>query len=497
MPARRLALRALSFSSMSGSLGLCVLAASFVACSSPTGENTAPAQHDPKAAADTGDANHGHGSDDADPTTEDPEGSDGDSGPGGDAGPGSDSGGAADSGSGGGADGGATDTGGTSDTGGAIDAGGGSTCPPAPSGWRSMASAPVSDTATFDLSTWTGTEMLVTGNHAAYAYAPATNGWRTLAAPPFGGADLYQPISAWTGSQWIVFNGFDGAGSFRAYAFDPATNAWTSIAAPPLTARAGLSAAWAPATHELVVWGGSTRASDSVETGYADGAAYDPTTHTWRSIANAPFEGMYAQAAWSGGRVVAIFPSTGKDCECRRPLALAAAYDPIANAWTSLSTPTMTPRIDANVAVFGPGDSGVALLFGDRSAEDGDYPNLHDGGYWDGTTSSWKAIPAPFATPALSRRISVTTWSANGRLYAWGGNEYATSVPTFTFIDHDDGASFDPATGAWTAMPAGAPSPRSGAVGVWTGCDAIVFGGASTTASGTTTHLRDGKLFRP
>ncbi len=44
-----------------------------------------------------------------------------------------------------------------------------------------------------------------------------------------------------------------------------------------------------------------------------------------------------------------------------------------------------------------------------------------------------------------------------------------------------DGALYDPATDAWTALPtAGAPSARSGHAAVWTGSEMLVFGGGDS-----------------
>ena len=63
-----------------------------------------------------------------------------------------------------------------------------------------------------------------------------------------------------------------------------------------------------------------------------------------------------------------------------------------------------------------------------------------------------------------------------------------------TFVAHDDGAFYDPATKVWAAIPAGGPSARAGPVAVWTGTEAIVWSGE---ADESRVVFDDGKRFRP
>jgi hypothetical protein len=57
----------------------------------------------------------------------------------------------------------------------------------------------------------------------------------------------------------------------------------------------------------------------------------------------------------------------------------------------------------------------------------------------------------------------------------------------------DDGALYDPETDSWTPLPAsGAPSWRTAYSVVWTGAEAIVWGGLSRS-----TPLGDGARYVP
>jgi len=65
----------------------------------------------------------------------------------------------------------------------------------------------------------------------------------------------------------------------------------------PITARAPLSV-WTG--RELIVWGTSLLVQDRPR----NGAAYDPSTNTWRTISETPLELTDATAAWTGEEMI-------------------------------------------------------------------------------------------------------------------------------------------------------------------------------------------------
>ena len=87
-------------------------------------------------------------------------------------------------------------------------------------------------------------------------------------------------------------------------AFDPATNRWRRL--PPAPAGRGGIVVWTG--QELVEWGGGCCGDVS-----SDGAAYNPSTDSWRKIALPPVGGQQSPVgAWTGKELV-IFP--GQDPE--------------------------------------------------------------------------------------------------------------------------------------------------------------------------------------
>lgn len=173
---------------------------------------------------------------------------------------------------------------------------------------------------------WTGRELLVaSGDHStpgaafhAIAYDPATDQWRTLADAPLAPRNL--AASVWTGSEWLVWGGNDDTDDFAdGAAYDPATDSWRPLPESPLSARR-VPAVWT-GTEMLVTAGASGGdATGNGEFAHSDGAAYDPVTDTWRSIAEGPAHPGFAPL-WTG-RLLLLFAKGG-----------VVAYDAAADTW--------------------------------------------------------------------------------------------------------------------------------------------------------------------
>ena len=141
------------------------------------------------------------------------------------------------------------------------------------------------------------------------------------------------PAVVWTGSELIVWAGMDAdrATLDDGAAFDLATGTWRVIAPAPIDARLGATAAWTGT--EMVVWGGQTAYSNGAS--LLDGAAYNPTTDTWRPLPEGPFDSWESGATgvWAGDELVVVGFEASQAGE-RYPMA---AYDPATNEWRPLA----------------------------------------------------------------------------------------------------------------------------------------------------------------
>jgi hypothetical protein len=108
---------------------------------------------------------------------------------------------------------------------------------------------------------------------------------------------------------------------------------WRELPAPPLTPRAYAESAWTG--HELVVLGGTAdpcppnASCVAPDKELRDGAAYDPATDTWRSIADAPVPvGSGDRLLGAGGRLVLR--------HWQQHGSRLYVYDPGADEWTRI-----------------------------------------------------------------------------------------------------------------------------------------------------------------
>jgi N-acetylneuraminic acid mutarotase len=238
---------------------------------------------------------------------------------------------------------------------------------------------------------------------------------------------------------------------------------------------------YVPATNEMIVWSGVDEDGASL----SDGIAYNVGANSWRTIAASPLSARkYASAVWDGSRVIYAFGCTSAGTVCT-DVGDAAAYDPVLDTWTMLPVPPAAKRTRTLAhRTIGASGAELAAFFGGTS---GGAPT-HDGLLFDTPWTTWKTLPDPLLPGAA--RIEFGAWTgASGKLFVWGGVSAKGDGTSEYFAD---GAVFDPIASTWTPMPSGGPSARRAPVGVWTGCDTIVFGGASAAGWEAT-----GMLYRP
>lgn len=157
---------------------------------------------------------------------------------------------------------------------------------------------------------------------------------------------------------------------------------WHELPAAPLRPAFGAAAAWTGT--EFVVWGGYAGAGTPDEEAVAQAAAYDPATDRWRELPDAPIPGAYdGEALWTGTEVWVVGGfggETGRD-----PMLGAAAYDPATDAWRNL------PDLPGPMAAAAWLDTAAALIASDGTAWTLD----SDGEAWVEDTAS--RIDPPFA----------------------------------------------------------------------------------------------------
>jgi len=147
------------------------------------------------------------------------------------------------------------------------------------------------------------------------------------------------PASVWTGSEMIVWGGTDprrtqffGDGA----AYNPTTNSWRVLPRAPIEPRAALSV-WSG--DEFIVWGSVAR-----DKRFRDGAAYNPRTDTWRNIQSVPIDLTDAEAVWTGKEMLVFGAALHGGNVAESKTALGAAYDPRDDEWRRLPASELSPQ---------------------------------------------------------------------------------------------------------------------------------------------------------
>lgn len=241
----------------------------------------------------------------------------------------------------------------------------------------------------------------------------------------------------WTGQEVLVWGGeADELGSelfSDGAAFNPNTRQWRTIAESPLSPRRYHVAVWTG--EAMLIVGGL---------GGPDGAAYDPASDSWRPISSPPIavrgpggvgpEG-YLGAVWTGEELVVWLVQSDE----------VAAYDPDSDSWRVL------PATEMDV------DNGALRWDGENIYAFGttvfNPPNTEEMSTSRFVGDEWERLPdTEFETQGFSALAPLTAWTGE-RFLAWGDSG-------------DDGLAiaFDPSTDTWSATEAvvGAPCEAHG-----------------------------------
>jgi N-acetylneuraminic acid mutarotase len=292
--------------------------------------------------------------------------------------------------------------------------------------------------------------------------------------PAPGTGNVNTPV-IWTGREMVIWSGNYGGGGFAfgGTAYDPELDKWRTLSTVNAPApRSDFVIAWTGS--RMIVWGGKglTSVGPGQLIGFGDGATYDPETDRWTPMSskNALGARMGSTGAWTGKRLLIWGGLDGTKPFARAVLQDGASYDPVGDAWVSMSSVgAPTGRSGAATAW-----TGTELLVFGGAGPDGD--SINDGAAYNPDTDTWRPI-APAPNPAPDGSSSVWTET---ELFVWGPSP---------------GARYNPATNTWGVMRmAGQPADnRAGNVTVWTGNEMIIWGGTVRM----NTALTDGARYVP
>ncbi|WP_196073086.1 Kelch repeat-containing protein [Nakamurella alba] len=304
----------------------------------------------------------------------------------------------------------------------------------------------------------------------------AAGHWSAIPDAPI--APRFSAASTWTGSEMLVWGGLssgatgdDPAGDGAAY--NPATHTWRTLPAAPISARYSPATVWTGS--EFLIIGGT--GADGPE---GDGAAYTPSTNTWRTLPAAPLQPSTSQQLIMVGAEVMVASVPPSDAASGIQLAL---LDPTSMTWQTLPSPTL-PAGHVPFAIELAGDTGGAYLwaFWESKAPSGGAPETSAGsqtgvdGFRIGVATRATAVGIP-----EQQRIRAPIETGSGLLQPPSPPRYPPfwSVPMPSL---GPGFLFDPATGASTDIAAG-PWDDINQSFVWTGAALMSVNGTSIDAS--------------
>src|SRR5262245_58206231 len=184
---------------------------------------------------------------------------------------------------------------------------------------------------------WTGSEMIVWGGYDGSTYFntggrynPSTDSWTatsTINAP----AARFNHTAVWTGSEMIVWGGFFFDGTLHYLntggRYNPGMGSWTATSttnAP--TARDGHTAVWTGS--EMIVWGG-------LYPFFNTGGRYNPGTDSWTatSISSAPSARFGHTAVWNGSEQIVWWWY-----DCSNYVNTGGRYNSSMDSWMATTT---------------------------------------------------------------------------------------------------------------------------------------------------------------
>lgn len=346
-------------------------------------------------------------------------------------------------------------------------------------------------------SVWTGTEMFVWGgtvfntlsavvNHGKL-YNPQTDSWRDVPASPLVARRDFNAF--WTGTEVLIWGGANGGTMYNDGAFfNPATGVWRPMTT--VNAPVGREQGHAVLTDkEFIVWGGSPASAS----GY--GGRYDLATDTWVKFESYGHEGVVEGTAfWNGLRAYFLQGrfTWGFNSEFGDSFS-GYSFEPGSGEWVAIErAPTINPWpphvwTGKELLIFGnyrDGNNRSVVSFKPQPESYFYRKEPVPAKRWAIRATSETPEAPPGRVGSFNNYPWKNLWTGE-KWIVWGGEDHRREVGL------DDGAVFDPAENSWKRMTkTNAPSRRTQFAAVWTGTEAIIWGGY-----GPTNFIADGKRY--
>jgi len=308
---------------------------------------------------------------------------------------------------------------------------------------------------------WTGSEMIVWGGFDGSSffdnggrYNPSTDSW-TATSTTNAPSGRYNHTAVWSGSEVIVWGGLGTFGySNTGGRYNPSTDTWaaTSTTNAP-SGRYNHTAVWSGS--EMIVWGGFSTS------GYTTtGGKYNPNTNTWAatSTTNVPPGRWFHTTVWSGSEMIVWGGFDGSNS-----LTTGGKYNPNTNTWTATSTTNAPTGRFSHTAVW---SGNEMIVWGGYNLSS----YFNTGGRYNPNTDSWTATT--IANAPVARYNHTAVWR-DSEMIIWGGTpDGSTALNT--------GGRYNPSTDSWTATSTNnAPVGRELHTAVWTGSEMVIWGGTN------------------
>jgi N-acetylneuraminic acid mutarotase len=361
------------------------------------------------------------------------------------------------------------------------------------SGWAPTSTLNAPSARESHTAVWTGSEMIVWGGRGSSPlhvtanggrYDPVSDTWSVGAVNTTNAPQArYYHIAVWTGSRMIVHGGSDGnAALVGGGRYDPVSDSWTPSARTP-DERSKHTAVWTGS--EMIIWGG-VRRSNLPSTN--SGAIYDPALDAWQptSLTGAPAARSEHTAVWTGNRMVVW----GGLLASGQRTNTGGRYDPALDAWTDTSVTAAPSARNEHVTVW---TGNEMLVWGGTDASVSPSDCLAEfaqgGGRYDPVQDVW--TPMTLVDEPYMRKSFDGVWTGT-ELVVWGGDTHVPAPPYCPRVYLDAGGRYDPVLDRWRSTElVGAPARRIGHRMIWTGQEALVWGGNVDGAGGRYNPVAD------